>query len=526
MLDLTRALRRTTYLAITAVTLFFACKKEFNELGFAERIADFAFPLFSTELAIQDLVANIVKKDVEGDTLIIHPDGTMTLFYTGNLAEKPASDLNIWIENALIPIAEPDYYAPIDAPNGVIIREVDLKSGQLTLLIVNTTPAPITGTFSSPQMTKNGIPLSIPFNAPANGLFFSPPVNLADWKLTVDNNTLYCRYEAFQNGQPIVIPEASPGTPGIGMSISGMNFSYMEGYWGYTEYPLTLDTIDIDINQTNLDGNVFIKNPRVTLTISNSWGFPTRGVANVFEFIGKDGVTYPLTTSMFGPDKGVDFEYPQWIKGEVGQTKITRITLDESNSNIAEIFNAQPVKLIYDVQGVANALQDPSIIGFLTDSSTIKLQVRVELFLEGSARNFSAEQDLNLNFGDIGNVAIEDLESVEFKLVTENSAPISTALQIYFQDSLGVVIDSLFESAAAFVMTSAPVNSEGVSTGSSRKETFIPMDRQRFERVRNASKAKLITYFTTAQDGMVPVKLLADNSARVGMGIRVRVKRE
>lgn len=426
----------------------------------------------------------------------------------------------------LIPIAAPEYFAPIDAPNGVIIREVDLKSGLLTLLIVNTTPAPITGVFSSPQMTKNGVPLSIPFNAPANGLFFSPPVNLADWKLTVDNNTLYCRYEAFQNGQPIVIPDASPGTPGIGMSISGMNFWYMEGYWGYTEYPLTLDTIDIDINQTNLDANVFIKNPKVTLTISNSWGFPTRGIANVFEFVGRDGKTYPLVTSLFGPDKGVDFNYPQWVKGEVGQTKITQFTLDETNSNIAEIFNAQPVKLIYDLQGVANALQDPSIIGFLTDSSNIKLQVRVELLLEGSARNFSAEQELDLNFGDIGNVAIEDLESVEFKIVTENSAPIGTALQIYFQDSLGAVIDSLFAGPPAFIMESAPINSQGVSTGFSRRETFVPMDRQRFERVRNASKAKLFTYFTTAQDGLTPVKLLATNSARVGMGIRVRVKRE
>ena len=55
--------------------------------------------------------------------------------------------------------------------------------------------------------------------------------------------------------------------------------------------------------------------------------------------------------------------------------------------------------------------------GFITDSSTIKLRVAVELVLEGAARNFGAEQTLDLNFGEYADLDSTDIESVEFKLL-------------------------------------------------------------------------------------------------------------
>lgn len=42
----------------------------------------------------------------------------------------------------------------------------------------------------------------------------------------------------------------------------GLKFSYVEGYWGYQLYALTRDTIEININQTDLRGDIKVKNPK------------------------------------------------------------------------------------------------------------------------------------------------------------------------------------------------------------------------------------------------------------------------
>ena len=160
----------------------------------------------------------------------------------------------------------------------------------------------------------------------------------------------------------------------------------------------------------------------------------------------------------------------------------------------------------------------------MTDSSIIKLSMRVELDLEGSAQNFGAEQTLDLNFGDYSSIDSFDIENVEFKLVTENGTPISTSLQIFFEDEAGNTIDSLFAGAPRFIMQSAPVNAEGVATGSTRTETLIPMSVEQFDRVRLAKRAVLQTAFTTADGGSIPVKLLATNQVTVKMGLKVKTR--
>jgi hypothetical protein len=358
----------------------------------------------------------------------------------------------------------------------------------------------------------------------AGQLFISPPLDLSGHLLLSDSNTLDFRYEAYTpDGTRVVLPESSPGIPGMGLLLNGFTLSYVEGYWGYSEYPLTLDTIDIDINQTDLKGNVRVKDPKVIMTVSNSWGFPTRGVIKYLSFIGQDGLEYKLESNVFFGDS-IDFNYPSLIAGEVGQTKYTDIVLDGSNSNIADIFNAQPVKLVYEVAGISNATKDPTIEGFLTDKSTIALRMSVELVLEGSVQDFGAEQTLDLNFGDYTDLDTAKIEEVEFKLVTENSTPIATAMQLYFLDEVGNPLDSLFVGAPQFIMQAPPIDANGNAIGSKRTETFVPMDITRFDRVRQSKSMLMRTFFTTAEGGLVPVKLLATQSTTVKMGLKVKMR--
>ncbi|MBK6929633.1 MAG: hypothetical protein IPH12_01775 [Saprospirales bacterium] len=434
---------------LVLASMYPACKKaNLDDAAFAEHTAEYAFPLFNTTLSLKDLMFKVLNDSLSGDTIVVNADNTMTLYYSGDVAEKPASDIFAFFNfppNAPpIPVPDSLYAYPLEVPDSVFVRRTDVLTGDMIVIIFNSLPEPVHGVFSIPQMSKNGVVFEYPFTVGANSNIFSPTFNLGGYTLLSDSNTLQFRYEAYlPGGERIVFPEPFPGFPGVGISLQNFTLSYVEGYWGFSEYPLTLDTIDIDINQTNLKGNVQVKDPKVTMTISNSWGFPTRGVVKYLSFIGKDGEEYKLESSVFNNDS-IDFDYPSWVAGEIGQTKYTHVVLDGTNSNIATIFNAQPTQLIYEVAGISNAKRDPSIIGFLTNESTIALRMNVELVLEGSVQDFGAEQTLDLNFGSYGDIDTAHIESVEFKVVTENQTPIATALQLYFLDENAQAVDFPF----------------------------------------------------------------------------------
>ncbi|MBX2891653.1 MAG: hypothetical protein KF734_12035 [Saprospiraceae bacterium] len=500
-----------------------ACQKnEFEDPELAERTSEFAFPLFSTTLNLKDLMLKVLSDSLSNDTILVNPDGTMTLYYSGKVAEKPATDIFKDFAGGLFPLTDTVSYGPIDNLPGVSVSRADLSKGTIYFGIFNGSQDTLTGHIRIPQMTKDGNVFVYPFVA-SPGANNATPIPVAGYILQSNNNVLEFIYEAYKPTGERVKVEIAPGFPGIFVQFENLEFSYLQGYWANQRYELIRDTIEIDINQTNLVGDVYIKNPQVTMRIANSWGFPTRGVVKYLSFIGRNGEEIPLTSSVF-VDSAVDFNYPSFALGEVGQTKFTDITLDETNSNIAQIFNSQPTRLIYEVDGISNAQNDQSIVGFLTDSSNISLNMRVELLLEGSARNFGAEQTLDLNFGGLTDLDTSKLESVEFKIVSENGSPISSNLQLYFLDEAGVAVDSLFDNGAQFIIRAAPVNSEGAAIGITRTEHFVTMPAARFERVRQTKQAYLSTAFTTAQDGAVSVRLLASDNVTVKMGIKAKMR--
>lgn len=510
-----------------ALFLYTACTKpELEDLKLVEHTSDFAFPLFSTNFIMKDLMYKVLNDTLSGDTLFINSDNTMTLVYTGDVAEKNATDIFQFLENGLIPIADSVSTSPIQAPSGVTVTRADIKSGGITLIIYNNTSDTVSGYFQIPQMFKNGAVFNYPFKVPPtpSTVWISPLIDLNGYVLLSGSNTLEFKYFAYDKaGVRIEFPKLNGSFAPVFVNFQGLKFSYLQGYWGYSSYPLTRDTIEIDLNQTNLDGNVTVKNPVVTMKIANSWGFPTRGKIKYLSFITKDGSELKLNSTIFTND-AVDFIYPDFVKNEVGQTKYTYLRMDENNSNIADIFNAQPTRLVYEVEGISNANQNPNVIGFLTDSSTIKLSVGVELLLEGSAQNFQTDQTLDLDFGTYSKYDADKIEEVTFKLVTENKTPVASAMQIYFLDEQMATVDSLFTGSAQYIMEAAPVNAQGVSAGTSRKENFITMSAARFERVKATKKAILKASFTTAEGGSRPVKLLATDGVTVKMGLRVKTK--
>jgi hypothetical protein len=317
----------------------------------------------------------------------------------------------------------------------------------------------------------------------------------------------------------IKLPTIS-GFPALGAVVQNLEFSYLEGYWGNERFPIDRDTIELDINKTNFTGgDIKITDPKVTVTVINSFGFPSRGNIKLLQFKGRDGQFYQLESDTI-QSGGIDFAYPPL--NDVGGVRNTTFYFDKHNSNIDVIFNAQPVAMDYDVEGIANVLQNPSLVGFLTDSSFIKFNIKVELPLEGSVRNFSTENEVAIDFG-APSANAGDIASAEFKLVTENGMPVGASGQIYFLNDQGAIIDSLF-SGLQTILLAAPVNSVGVPTSTAKHVQLIPLSADRFDRIRNSKKARIRTVLETTNMGATTVKVLANQKTDIRMGVKVTLK--
>jgi hypothetical protein len=173
-------------LAITlGIALWSACKKsDFENIELADHTAEFAFPLFTTDLELQDLLFNLQSDSLSDDTIFVNADNTLTLFYSGDVAQKPASDIFKFLTNTLpFFLTDSVISSPVDAPGGVLIRQADILSGTISFYLQNSTPDTITGYFEAPELTLLGMPFQLPFVIPPGGTFIAGtiPLNGITW---------------------------------------------------------------------------------------------------------------------------------------------------------------------------------------------------------------------------------------------------------------------------------------------------------------------------------------------------------
>lgn len=477
--------------------------------------AEFAVPLVDSKLSMNDILKNFQ----EGSTLTVDPDGLIRFRYSGDVITKTSTDIFEEINRvlALVPIQITSNHQalPFSSPDGLDIDRMDLKGGKMIYALQNTHNKQVYVTMTLPEVTKDGAPLTILTTIPAYSGTGSPPqtgnlfdpFQLAGYRLTPSNDSIYINYEALDPDGVSVALGAS------GILIQDIAFSYAEGYLGNTLYEGGRDTIIIDFFDNWVRGDVYFENPKITFNFENSFGIPTRSVINVFNIITVRDEVLPLESQYI--TNGIDFPYPSL--NEVGQIKTTAFPFTKENSNIDVVLGAGPVAIDYDVNAITNPDMNTDLRGFITDSSYYKVKVDVELPLYGSAVEFVARDTFDLDFTNF-----EKVKSAEFKLVTDNGLPLSVDVQGYFIDDAGVVLDSLLSSRER-IIDAAPVNGSGDVTQPLQKVTYAPFDAARFDHIRTAQRLALVAAFSTYNDGTVSVRVLSGQEMRFRLGAILKV---
>jgi hypothetical protein len=164
---------------LLALTIFSCTKDKFTKADLGDHSADYAFPLFTTDLVFKDLIVNVLDDSSATDELIFNADNTIRLVYSSEVASKKATEIFKWSQLA-IPVTQAYTCYPLKAPDGVDFKKANIKKGNLIIgFFYGNTTQTISGTITIDQMRKNGIPFKYDYVLPPNpnaGIFFYSPV--------------------------------------------------------------------------------------------------------------------------------------------------------------------------------------------------------------------------------------------------------------------------------------------------------------------------------------------------------------
>lgn len=501
---------RIVFLMTLLSALEFSCSKGLNiediELGKPE----YALPLTDVRTSIKKLLGDY-------DTLAflrIDSDSMMTAHYKGSLLTRSSIDLFGALQNALYPIPDTTVGIPYLLPNNARMEFVDLKTGKFAYagFLFGQFAEPLLMTIRVPQMTKNGVPFQWSFTMTPSLSGNLDSVDVSGYRITPINDSIWVHYEARRttNNERVRINNFV-----IGMR--GMQMKYAQGYMGVNTFDAPRDSIRLDIFKSWTTGEVTFENPKITVSLDNSFGIPVKSVTREAFIVSATGRQLPLESPFI--TNGVNIAYP--TLNEVGQSKRTVLVYDKSTSNLVDIIAAGPVAMVYDIDGVTQEDPTRSLRSFITDSSTFRLQVEMDLPLHARAKGFMVRDTVNVDFQSLKNI-----EYAEFKMIADNGMPIDLSVQGYFLGESGQVLDSLFQSAAGEpLLRGAAVNANGDVTRVTQQISYIPIDAPKLNRIRLAKRLALRYSLATSNNGATPsVRLKSNQDVRIQLGVSVGLK--
>lgn len=495
-------------ISVAAVLIFVTACKKFEDIRIAEEVAydaEFAVPLVNARISLQDIL------DGEDDLSIleINDDGSMTLKYEAELQSYPSSDLLEEMPDLPFAVPDPATEIPIQFFDNFAINSISLKSGTLSFNFQSGLTEDIDVTITLPQLTKNGVPFSADIFMDYQGSLpvsaAITPVSIEGYALELNGNVLQINYEATTASNESVVLDLVTGIA------ENWQFEIVTGTISQQTFNIAKDTIEIDLFDSQIDGEISFEDPKINVRIENSYGFPvTVQLKNVMVITAEgDEMEVNLNGNSF------EINYPGM--NETGESKTTAFILDKDNSNIREILSARPTKLYFEIDGILNPENsvDP---GFVMDQSDLTAILDLELPIYGTASGFTLETTAEIDLNDMDNIS-----SAEFKVVTDNMMPIDLGLQLYFRDGQENILDSLFEQRKT-ILAAADVDVHGNTTTPKEMITFVSLPKERMDMVQNAKSVLIQASFSTLNYGNTPVVIKTSQDVVVRVGAKFGVE--
>lgn len=538
-----KRIRITSAVAIALLTFTISsCIKdnfEFDKLAQTEWNPNLAAPLVYSSLSIQDI---LTKNDKSG-VISVDSNHFCSIIYEGNLFSIVASDL-VKIPDQSIPpytasldltqigtlgtnftITIP-YTQTIDFTPGTNNPKMDsvvFKGGTIELAVNSDFMLDGKIEIEIPGAKKNGVPLTQTLDIDYNGttpVIVNSVIDLSGYHFDMTNGSTTFNQFIVNYKMTLTGPGPTPTTSNrviLSGQFKNLKFDKIFGDLGQLPLSLDKDTVDIAVFKNAIgSGVISLADPRLTMVISNSYGIPIDAKIAELDAYTPGYIPFPVT--------GFPSPLPLYSPNmsQIGQTLTGSFTLNNTNSNLATIIKKVPQSFIYQIDSKTNP-NGATHNNFILDSSRFKVDMKVELPLYGTAKDFllidTVEFKMEENFTD-------QLESATIRTFNSNGFPLDVAMQVYFVDSTYKKLDSLVQ-PYQLILKSATVNPiTGKVTNPNSKIYDVTLNQARVNNIKTAKYLLVKAAASTTSGGNTNVKIYSNYKIDLKLGIQANLKQK
>jgi len=513
-----------------------SCYKErlgFDKISGGSLSPTVAVPITFGDLTMSDIV------DRSSEIWLEDPDGLLSLVYVGDTLSDLAADVISFpdqVNDTSINFAIPPNSFPgdtISTPfitinssfeggNSERLDSILLKSGDLEIEITTDINHSSTIIVIIPQLTKYGTSfyqqINIPYSSGGSNTV-TRNISLQDYFINLHQNGTndnqvdqYIKFIVYRGNNS----DNSPYSFRIKQTIS--NISYYEVYGYFHQKTFTIDRTKIPISMFDNShySQIFVEDPKLRMIFANSIGIPMNVTFDDL-YVERDGVRLDITSPSLPT---VPINYPDI--NSVGTYDTTTISFNSSNSNIKDILDFNPKKLIYKGSVLSNPTS-AAVDNFILDTSKVGVRLELEVPLYGRAMTFTIQDTNDFSIEDAFN--IDDLENIQFNVNTLSYFPFDASLQLYLTDTNNVIIDSIFDGVQVVHKAAIPGPApEYKVTEPVHSMTSVYLTGTKLDNLKKAKKIIMSATMSTYDQGNKLIKIYSDYKLSLEMSAKGKYK--
>lgn len=241
-------------------------------------------------------------------------------------------------------------------------------------------------------------------------------------------------------------------------------FSAIFGDFGMDPVEVQKDSILISAFDDFNEGGLTFNEPSITMDFVNTFGVELGIELAGVVAVDADNSTTTLSGSVV--DNRQFVEAPN--ETQLGQAVSSSFSIDKTNSNIDDLLNTTPNKIVFDVTAIPNVAGSDNLNNFLFDSSYVEIMSTIEIPLDFRMDGFSKEFDLSISGSDL-----EDADSLKINVEVVNEIPFDGILDLAFKDDDGNTLYTLSEIA---LIETPSIGADGRTTEPQTSNSSIILD--------------------------------------------------
>jgi hypothetical protein len=530
-----------------SITIIFAsCKKsEQVDLSSLQTYHHVAIPLVSAEINVEDMLerdtGDIISSGTDGELFLAYVTPT-TSINASEIVEIPEQSFSISVTPApqnLPSLTNSISYGDTNIntftfPSGEELTSIEFSQGILTIDIVNNLSHEVVLDITIPSLLDDqGNYFSDNLIAPANNPALTQAnlnnyiFDLSKGNLGYNEMVVYLDVTINGSGNPLSATDDLT----FSFSMDNLEFSTILGDIKYQQFDLGSVPLDLDLFSNSESAVQFLlTNPEIKHTIQNSFGFAANmGMQSMFyEDLQGNFLGNVLYDSIANPplnlnDHSAPFYFPTIEQpSNIGDSVTSIITMNATNSNINELINSTPKRIVSNPVVVVNADSTITNNNFISSSSKISVSTEITLPLEGYAGGWVMGDTIPFDFKVDELFSSEtDIDSAIIKFSTTNGWPIEVSFTLELLDSNMNLLSSIAD--GELVLQSATLDANGkVIADSEQKVTLLGCDESCVD---NLNQTKfvilLVTAGTSDYDNQQSVKIYSDYKLQLSMALLI-----